>query len=281
MDPTAPQSETTVEATIERLVASGAGLARVDGRVVFVAGALPGDRVRARIVRRAKRHAEAVVEELLEPSPDRRTPRCAHFSACGGCALQHLAYPAQLAAKRDLLLDALRSVGGFVPQFEVAVVGSPEYGWRARVEFQVGAGPDGPAPGCFRVRSHEVETVRECPVLVPELERELRDLATGTRAIPEGARTIHLSAGDREHAVVFADARGVAIGAEPDVTHARSGLEVSVGARGFFQANRALLGELVECATAGSPGGLAFDLYAGSGPFSLPLARRFDLVMAV
>ncbi len=281
MDPTASPSAETVVATIERLVASGAGLARVDGRVVFVQGAIPGDRVRARIVRQAKRHAEAVALEILEPSVDRRAPRCAHFGACGGCALQHMAYPAQLAAKRGLLLDALRSVGGFVPDFEIDIVGSPEYGWRSRAQFQVTSVDGALAPGCFRVRSHDVEAVRECPVLVPELETFVRELASGARAIPESARTIHAAAGDADTALVFADESGGSIGGESAVTQDIAGLRVTSDARGFFQANRPLLGELVERATKGVPGTLAFDLYAGAGTFSLPLARRFDLVMAI
>lgn len=274
-------SATHCEATIERLVASGAGLARVGGRVLFVAGAVPGDRVRARIVRTAKRHDEAVVEQMLEPSPDRREPRCAHFGACGGCALQHLAYPAQLQAKRAIALDALRSIGGIVPAFEVPVVGSPEYGWRARAEFQVASTGAARGPGCFRVRSHDLEAVRECPVLVPELESALKELAAGTRAIPEGARTIHLAAGDAATAVVCSDARGAVIGTDPEIAQRVAGFDLALGARGFFQANRALLPELVERATSGARGALAFDLYAGSGLFSLPLARHFDLVMAV
>ena len=281
MDPTASNSAGTLVATIERLVASGAGLARVDGRVVFVQGAIPGDRVRARIVREAKRHAEAVVVEILEPSVDRRTPRCAHFGACGGCALQHVAYPAQLAAKRGLLLDALRSVAGFVPEFEIDIVGSPEYGWRSRAEFQVARVGEALAPGCFRVRSHDVEAVHECPVLVPELETFVRDLASGARAIPASARTIHAAAGDTDAALVFADESGSTIGADFEVTHDLDGLRVTSDARGFFQANRPLLRELVQRATKGAPGSIAFDLYAGAGTFSLPLARRFDLVMAV
>ncbi|MCY2958553.1 MAG: class I SAM-dependent RNA methyltransferase [Planctomycetota bacterium] len=272
---------TTFEARIERLVASGAGLARVEGRVVFVAGAVPGDLVRARVVRSAKRHDEAVVEELLEPSPDRRVARCAHFGTCGGCALQHLAYPAQLAAKRALVLDALRSVAGVVPEFEVEVLGSPEYGWRARAEFQVASTGTKRGPGGFRVRSHEVEAVHECPVLVPELENALRELDGGARPIPEDARTIHLAAGDAKTAVVYSDEKGKVIGNELEIRQNVAGFDFTLGARGFFQANRALLPQLVERATAGPHGSLAFDLYAGSGLFSLPLARRFDLVMAV
>lgn len=272
---------TILEARIERLMANGAGLARVDGRVLFVRGGLPGDRVRARVVRSAKRHDEALVEELLEASPDRRTPRCAHFGACGGCALQDLAYPAQLVAKRELLLDALRSIAGIRPEFEIVVLGSPEYGWRSRAEFQV-LGDEGAArPAAIRARSKDLEPVHECPVLLPTLEAELKSLADGSRAIPTGSRHLHLAAGDAAVAVVPTNAKGQVIGKEREVVQKVLGLELAFGASGFFQANRVLLESLVERATGGARGDVAFDLYAGSGLFSVQLARAFDIVMAV
>jgi len=272
---------TILEARIERLVANGSGLARVDGRVLFVRGGLPGDRVRARVVRSAKRHDEAEVEELLEPSPDRRAPRCAHFGACGGCALQDLAYPAQLAAKRELLLDALRSIAGIRPEFEIVVLGSPEYGWRSRAEFQVLGAEADARPAAIRARSKDLEPVHECPVLVPTLEAELRQLAAGSRTIPTGARHLHLAAGDASVAVVPTNAKDEVIGKEREVVQKVLGLELAFGASGFFQANRVLLESLVERATGGARGDVAFDLYAGSGLFSVQLARAFDIVMAV
>jgi len=272
---------------IERLIATGAGLARSDGGVVFVEGALPGDRVRARVVRRAKRHVEAVVEEVLEPSPDRRAARCAHFGACGGCSLQHLAYPAQLAAKRNFVLDALRSIASIVPEFEVEVIGSPEYGWRSRAELQLEHAGGRTTFGAFRTRSHEVVALRECPVLVPELEAIVTAAAGGRTGIPGSARQAFLAAGDRTTAIELVDADGRTVDEPGSVVQRVDGFDLEFGARTFFQGNRALLPALVARATApraaklGARGALAFDLYAGSGLFSLPLARSFDLVLAV
>ena len=113
-----------VELTLEKFADRGKSLARLgtddgpagDGRggyVVFVAGAVPGDRVRARVVKRKKAFAEARLLEVLEPSPLRTAPRCEYFGACGGCKWQHVRYEAQLEMKRQAVADALAHAGGF------------------------------------------------------------------------------------------------------------------------------------------------------------------------
>ncbi|MEX1993326.1 MAG: TRAM domain-containing protein, partial [Steroidobacteraceae bacterium] len=83
-------------AEIVALDHDGRGVARIDGKTVFVDGALPGESVLLQRVRRRRRHDEAVVVEVLRPAPERVTPRCAHFGVCGGCSLQHMERGAQL-----------------------------------------------------------------------------------------------------------------------------------------------------------------------------------------
>src|SRR5690606_14090755 len=113
-----------VELTLEKFADRGKSLARLgtddgpagDGRggyVVFVAGAVPGDRVRARVVKRKKAFAEARLLEVLEPGPLRTAPRCEYSGACGGCKWQHGRYEAQLEMKRQAVADALAHAGGF------------------------------------------------------------------------------------------------------------------------------------------------------------------------
>jgi 23S rRNA (uracil1939-C5)-methyltransferase len=113
-----------VALTIEKFADRGKSLARLAGEdgappggragyVVFVEGAVPGDRVRARVFKRKKAFAEARLLEVLEPSPLRTAPRCAYFEACGGCKWQHVRYEAQLEMKRQTVADALAHAGGF------------------------------------------------------------------------------------------------------------------------------------------------------------------------
>ena len=110
-----PQRDQILEVTIERLAYGGRGVGRVDGYVVFVPLTAPGDRVRARVKKARRRFCEAELEELLEPGPDRAEPPCPYFGRCGGCAWQHLTYPAQARAKEAIVRESLERLGGLGP----------------------------------------------------------------------------------------------------------------------------------------------------------------------
>src|SRR5262249_58793867 len=92
-----PRRGAVIDLTIDDLAFGGEGVGRVQGYVIFVRGALPGDRVRAKVVEARSRFGRAVIESLETPSPDRVEAPCAYFGRCGGCRLPHLSYPAQLA----------------------------------------------------------------------------------------------------------------------------------------------------------------------------------------
>jgi len=128
--------DSTVECTIESLAFGGRGVARVDGMAVFVAGALPGDTVSARITRAKKRFAEAVAERIVTPSAHRVKPECVHFGECGGCSLQDLAYPEQLAQKAAQVESTLARIGKVESLVMDQPVASPNvWGYRNKMEF--------------------------------------------------------------------------------------------------------------------------------------------------
>lgn len=140
------------ELTVDSVAFGGAGVARSDGLVVFVERALPGDRVMARITRRKPQYAEARVEELLAPGPDRVTPPCEVFGACGGCKWQHFAYAAQTAVKQGHVAEALGHIGGIGRPDDssgyemLPIVPSPDqWNYRNKMEFSFGW-TDLPAP---------------------------------------------------------------------------------------------------------------------------------------
>ncbi len=127
-----------LELTAEKMVAEGRALARPDGFVIFIEGALPGERVRARITQRKKSFAFAQALEVLEPSPDRQAAPCPVFGECGGCAFQHMAYPAQLRAKHGILLEALYGLPG-VPGIVAEPLGMVEpFHFRNKMGFAFG-----------------------------------------------------------------------------------------------------------------------------------------------
>ena len=129
-----------VELDIESAAFGGSSLGRLEGLVVFVRNAVPGDRVRARILRRKKQHAEAVVEELISPSSHRRDPRCPYFGTCGGCCWQNLDYGQQLVFKTDQVKDLFERIGGLenIPIRE-AMPSPAQYFYRNKMEFSFGA----------------------------------------------------------------------------------------------------------------------------------------------
>jgi 23S rRNA (uracil1939-C5)-methyltransferase len=138
-----PRRGDTLELVVDDLAFGGEGVGRVDGYVVFVRGGLPGDRLLVTITEARGRYGRGTIREVLTPSPDRVEAPCPYFGQCGGCRLQHLAYPAQLAFKEKQVRDCLTRLGG-LPPFELRpIVPAPEaYGYRNKMEFTIaGAGP--------------------------------------------------------------------------------------------------------------------------------------------
>ena len=114
-----------VEAAIMDLTHDGQGVADLDGERVFVSGVLPGERAIVSLRRRRRRYREATVVELLESTPDRTDPGCPHFGRCGGCALQHLGYAAQVRFKEGVVRDALERIAGLsIPEWLAPITGA-------------------------------------------------------------------------------------------------------------------------------------------------------------
>src|SRR5215468_7233964 len=125
-----------LELDVDSLAFGGNGVARLDGYVVFVRRGLPGDRVRARVTKVKRNHAEALATEVLRPGPERVDAPCAHFPACGGCRFQDLAYEAQLAAKHDQVRDALVRLGRLPdPPLEDIVPAESQFHYRNKLEY--------------------------------------------------------------------------------------------------------------------------------------------------
>src|SRR5213594_3225140 len=110
-----PRRGESLELAIDDLAFGGEGVGRVEGYVLFVRGAVPGDRVRVKVVEARSRFGRAAIESLESPSPDRVEAPCPYFGRCGGCRLQHLSYPAQLAFKEKQVRDCLTRIGGLGP----------------------------------------------------------------------------------------------------------------------------------------------------------------------
>jgi 23S rRNA (uracil1939-C5)-methyltransferase len=183
-----------LELRIDSLAYGGRGVARLNGFVVFVNRALPGDVVRARVTKVKRSHAEAVAVEVVEPGAPRVEAPCSHYPACGGCRFQDLAYEAQLDAKAQQVADALARIGGFTDlQPERALPAASIFHYRNKLEYSFTTLPGGEVGlGFHRAgRWDEVLDVQRCWLTT--------DLGNGIReAVKSWARAEGLPAYDQE-----------------------------------------------------------------------------------
>lgn len=197
-----------VEAEIEGLSHDGRGVARVEGKTVFVRGALTGERVRFRYLGRHRRYDEGLVEEVLRSASDRVAPRCAHVALCGGCSLQHLSPQAQLRDKQQILSDALTRIGKVEPLRWLAPLESPRpWGYRTKARLGVRLVPKkGRVLVGFREQgSGFVADLQRCEVLDPRVGGLLLALSEliGGLSIPDRIPQIEVALGDASAVLVF------------------------------------------------------------------------------
>ena len=290
----------SIEVIVDGFAHGGEGVGRIEGKVVLVAGALPGERVRVTLTEDHQRWSRARLDEVLVPSPDRVTPPCPIAEECGGCDLQHVDPVAARSLRTRVVREQLARLGGLGAAAHTIVeecrsVG-PDLGYRNHVQLH--AAPDGHL-GFHRAGSHEVVPVAHCPVATDEVNvllsafgpdagaealalRAIGDARTaivtpgdGPVALPETVPTLALRQADGAPVVV----RGAS---SSSVVVAGAELELPVDA--FFQVNlggaEALVALVRESAGEVTHRDV-WDLYAGVGLLSLPLAMDGAHVLAV
>lgn len=271
-----------VELDVGAVAHGGHCVARLDGQVVFVRHALPGERVLAEITELHRGYLRADAVTVLEPSPDRVPPPCpyARPDLCGGCDLQHVAPAAQLVWKADVVREQLLRLGGLAPD-EVAALGvavealpGGPLGWRSRVRYAVDAAG---RAGLLRHRSHQVVPVDRCLIAHPAIQ-DLPVLPASGRSWPdaEAVETIASSGGD---VIVRGLAGGAVVAVEgPETVRERAvDRDWQLPAEAFWQVHPAaadtLTGAVLDLLDP-QPGESAWDLYGGAGLFAAALAGR-------
>ena len=308
-------------AEIESLDHEGRGVARVDGKTVFVNGALPGESVRFQRTRRQRRHDEAEVVEVLRASAQRVEARCRHFGICGGCSLQHLEHDAQLEAKARVVADAFERIAGVVPENWLPPLAGPAWSYRRRARLGCKfVDKKGKVLVGFRERgSPLIADLQGCEVLAPPVGALIAPLAdlVGTLDIRRRVAQVEVAVGETVTALVlrvledptpgdlarlsaFESHHGVALylqrGGLDTVTpltppaaplrYELPGLDAGIefAPTDFVQVNGPLNRLMVDRAIAllaPVPADRALDLFCGLGNFSLPLALRVASVDGV
>src|SRR5437870_1284553 len=163
----------TVDLKIEDIAFGGKGVARENGKAVFVPFTIEDELVAAKITREKKQFAEAEIVDLRETSPRRVEPRCPYFGRCGGCAYQHIEYAHQLEIKSRQVRDVLQRIGKLKEVPMRPIIPSPlTYAFRNRITVHAENG----IIGYFRRDSHRLIDIERCPIAMDEVNRELADL---------------------------------------------------------------------------------------------------------
>ncbi|MBZ5552474.1 MAG: class I SAM-dependent RNA methyltransferase [Acidobacteriia bacterium] len=282
-----------IELTIEKLVYGGYGLAFKGERAFFILNALPGEIIRAEIIREKKDTSFGKTVEVVRPSPLRIEAQCPHFMHCGGCHLQHLGYPQQLQFKRAILEETFLRIGQ-IKLAEVEVVPSPPWNYRTRAQFKVMKRPGNVQIGFFAAQSHRLWAIDQCPLLAGKLNESLRGIQTerdsfSTPNVTAEEFQIRTTGDESQWAMDFVGLPPEFDFAEesptlvPDgnLTHRTQDGNFRVGSNSFFQVNRFLLESLVSKSIEGAAGAKALDLFSGVGLFTVPLSRKFERVVAI
>ncbi len=236
-----------LDVKIEKLSFGGSGIARHAGVVIFVPFAAPGDHLQIKITQIKKRHAEAEIQKILSPGPDRSQPPCSVYGHCGGCNWQHLTYESQLRFKQEIVMDFLKKFISAESRV-LPIVPSPQplhYRHRSQLKFKDGK------LGFFKKNSHEIVDIDRCWIVEESLSKQIpqmkKDLQQKNAALAEPL-TIELT--------------------PPN------------GSDGFSQVNRFqnenLVTATITALTKNPLGSDAtfYDLYAGSGNFTFPLIDK-------
>ncbi len=306
---------------IEKPIYGGSGLARAEGKAVFVPFTLPGEGVEAEIVSDKGGFSTAELKAVLEPSPARTDPPCLYFGQCGGCHYQHAAYATQVEMKLAILRETLERVRiQEIPTIQ-PITAEP-LGYRNRLRLHIQRHP---FSLCYKFRkSHTNLPVTTCPIAAPILQRAIATLNREgpSLALAESVTDIELFTDPEESALLISlwtdlpapaakqllgkmspqlrqiipEIRGIGIfskerarttsrllahSGEDFLTYPSNHRRYRVSLGSFFQVNRFLIEPLVDLVTAGEQGSIAWDLYAGVGLFSLPLTEHFAEVAAV
>jgi len=197
--------------TIEKLIYGGDGLARLPagsgtdeararGKAVFVPFVLGGEKIEASLTEQKPGFARAQADSIVEPSPHRVPPPCPHFTRCGGCHYQHATYDLQLEIKKEILRESLRRTAKLDLSFDIEVHPSPPWNYRNRSRLQIRTGQAQVSPafaaGYFKLASHELLAVEECPISSPLINRGIAALWQSGRAgkVPAGVREVEFFA---------------------------------------------------------------------------------------
>lgn len=160
-----------MELKIEGISHNGEGVARNEGKVIFVPYAIPGEIVQADIVEVKKNYSRSLLKKVIKQSPDRIEPKCPYYYKCGGCSYQHINYNQQLLFKKDITLETINRIGGIETTVLDAIGMQEPWNYRNKVLLHISDSHDGKKMGFYSYHSKQLIEIDSCPLLLPKLNR--------------------------------------------------------------------------------------------------------------
>ncbi|EMO7187694.1 23S rRNA (uracil(1939)-C(5))-methyltransferase RlmD [Pluralibacter gergoviae] len=298
-----------ITVTASELDTFGQGVAKYNGKLLFISGLLPDEQAEVTLTEEKKQFARGQVKRRLSDSPEREQPRCPHFTVCGGCQQQHASVALQQRSKRAALARQMKH------DVEAVIAASP-WGYRRRARFSLSYQPkNGQLQMGFRkAGGGDIVDIHRCPVLVPTLEALLPALRECLGDLQSARHLGHvelvqadngplmvlrhtapLPAGDREKLERFSHSHRLALWLAPDSDkmvqlsgevpwYSSDGLRLTFSPRDFIQVNDGVNQQMVATALEWlevGPQDRVLDLFCGMGNFTLPLATRAASVVGV
>ena len=259
----------------EKMLAGGDCLAKLNGKSVFVRGALPEETLKLRITADKGDFLTAEIAEILEPSKERITPPCPFYGVCGGCNLQIASIDYQRKLKTEILRDSLLRAGlnkNDLP--EIKISGGAGFGYRNRFQFHNG--------GLKKKSANEIVYIDDCLVAVPEIREYLKNnklsLQERSHLFAANGIVMQTKDSDGKKSGRFA---GIRVNEDNLCTVEVAGKKLQFDVHGFFQSNLEMLEKTVGKITENLQGFRVADIYAGVGTFSVFLADLFKEVYLV
>ena len=258
---------------LEKLLSNGFSLTHADGMATFVPYGIPGEEVQIEITESHKGYLVGKILGISDSSPDRIKPRCPLFGRCGGCTLQHIAYPRQLELKKEMLLETLERTGHLDQtdnvKLDIKVHPSQPYGYRARVQLHPATGG---GAGFMELGTNTVHPVSSCPICCPGINSLLGDITASTasdQTMSIKNRTTFFSPDGNQ---VFSSASG---NKTIDINIKSKVLKASPLC--FFQSNHAMFQSLLARLDSLVENGITYlDLYSGIGLPGIFFQERFQ-----
>lgn len=310
-----------VQAEIESLSHEGRGVAHIDGKAVFISGALAGEKVTFIYTSKRRSHDEGKIEEVLEASPDRVEPKCQHYEICGGCSLQHLSSEAQIQYKQKSMLESLKHLGDVEPQEVFDAITGDSWGYRrkARLGAKFVFKKDKVLVGFRERHGGFLADMQSCEVLhesvgkkleafqkmmyemdsrdsTPQIEVAVGDEATALiirhlKPLSEGDQQKWLDFAKENHYQLYLQPKGpdtvhCIYPEKPELYYQHKSFDTKVhfGPQDFFQVNSSINRQMVPRAVELlklTGKERVLDLFCGLGNFTLPIARHAAHVTGV